>query len=85
MRGDFLAYREHFPNTPELPSTDPDATARFTEATAMRPFLAMPNRRFGPWLVRSTKRSIERRPLFTWSSMIGTSVCTPVMPEGEAG
>lgn len=34
MRGDFLAYREHFPNTPELPSTDPDATARFTEATA---------------------------------------------------
>ena len=24
-------------------------------------------------------------PALTWSSMIGTSVCTPVMPEGEAG
>ena len=46
---------------------------------------AMPKRRCGPWLVRSTKRSRLRRPALTWSSMIGTSVCTPVMPEGDVG
>ena len=31
--------------------------------------------------MRSTKRSSDSRPALTWSSMSGTSVCTPVMPE----
>ena len=30
-------------------------------------------------------RVSERRPAFTWSSMIGTSVCTPVRPEAQVG
>ena len=31
-------------------------------------------------------KALERQPpAFTWSSMIGTSVCTPVMPEGLSG
>ena len=30
-------------------------------------------------------RISDSRPALTWSSMIGTSVCTPVMPEGVAG
>jgi hypothetical protein len=53
--------------------------------TASRPLSAMPNRRLAPWLVRSTKRSRDSRPLATWVSITGTRVCTPGMPEGEAG
>lgn len=34
MRGDFLAYREHFPNTPALPAVDPVHTERFADAVA---------------------------------------------------
>jgi hypothetical protein len=45
----------------------------------------MLNNRAGPALVRSTNRASDNRPALTWSSINGTSVCTPVMPEGEAG
>ena len=36
-------------------------------------------------LVRSTKRSSVSRPSATWVSITGTRVCTPGMPDGEAG
>ena len=45
----------------------------------------MPNTRLAPCEVRSMKRSSDSRPLATWVSMTGTRVCTPGMPEGEAG
>src|SRR4030067_150481 len=51
----------------------------------MRPLPAMPKMRCGPALVRSTKRARLRRPALTWSSMTGTSVCNPRMPDGVAG
>ncbi|MNL87114.1 hypothetical protein D3C87_2161160 [compost metagenome] len=56
-----------------------------SKPSAMRPLSARPNTRLTPWLVRSTKRSRLRRPFTTCVSMIGTSVWTPGMPEGEAG
>ena len=47
--------------------------------------LAVPNTRCAPPEVRSMKRSSDRRPFATCVSISGTRVCTPGMPDGEAG
>ncbi len=56
-----------------------------SQPTASRPLSAMPKIRCGPWAVRSTNRSRLSLPEATWVSITGTSVCTPGMPEGDAG
>ena len=53
--------------------------------TAMRPLATAPYTRAGPAAIKSTMRPRLNRPALTWSSMIGTAVCTPVSPAAVSG
>ena len=61
------------------------STRSASAPAAIRPLPGRPKTRAGPALVRSTTRSSSRRPLCAWSRSRGSSVCTPVIPDGVSG